>query len=56
MLKTEKIEATKVSAIHCYSCGEKFPRLGLLPNSDVNGLTFRCKRCGELNLVTAKSE
>lgn len=54
MLKIEKTEPTKVSAMHCYACGEKFPRVGLLPGSTVIGLTIKCKACGELNLVSAQ--
>lgn len=53
MLKIEKTEATKVSAIYCCACRGKIPRVGLLPGSTINGLTIKCKHCGELNLVYA---
>ena len=40
--------ASAVKKIACPGCGEKIPRIGLLRESKIQGLTFRCKRCGGL--------
>lgn len=46
MLKTTPAEAAEVTKISCPKCNEKVPRVGLLKGSKVEGLTFKCKRCG----------
>lgn len=53
MLKITKTEPAKVSSIHCPDCNEKLARVGLLVDSEIKGLTFKCKRCGGLYAVTA---
>ena len=49
--KTEKNEITKIV---CPDCKEKVRQVGLLKESKIEGLTFKCKRCGKL--WTVKSE
>ena len=41
--KTEKNEITKII---CHNCGEKLRGVGLEKESKVEGLVFRCKKCG----------
>lgn len=48
---TEKQEITKIV---CPDCKEKVRHVGLLKESKIIGLTFKCKRCGKL--WTVKSE
>ncbi len=48
---TEKQEITKIV---CPDCKEKVRQVGLLKESKIQGLTFKCKRCGKL--WTVKSE
>ena len=48
---TEKQEITKIV---CPDCKEKVRQVGLLKESKIIGLTFKCKRCGKL--WTVKSE
>lgn len=40
--------ASTLTKIACPECGEKIPRVGLLRGSKIEGLTFRCRRCGRL--------
>lgn len=54
MVKITKIESTLITPIKCPCCGAKVPRVGLLPESKIEGLSFRCKRCGELWKVKAE--
>ena len=42
---TEKTDVTKLV---CPGCGEKVKGVGLKPNSITQGLSFKCRRCGEL--------
>ena len=42
---------TEVSKIVCPSCGERVKNVGLLKDSRVKGLVFRCKRCGAYHEV-----
>jgi uncharacterized Zn finger protein len=46
MLKMTPAETAEVTKISCPKCNEKVPRVGLLKGSKVEGLTFKCKRCG----------
>lgn len=43
-------EITKIVCPHCH---ERLPRVGLLKNSNVKGLTFKCGRCARLWEVRA---
>lgn len=56
MLVISKTEPSRVTPINCPDCGEKLARVGLLHDSAVRGLTFKCKRCGELWAVTTGTE
>lgn len=44
-------ETSAVTKIVCPHCKEKVARVGLLKESKVDGLTFRCKKCGNLWLL-----
>jgi hypothetical protein len=48
MLTITPAPGAAITKIICPACNEKVPRLGLLPGSKVEGLTFKCKRCGAL--------
>lgn len=41
-------KVSDVTKIICPQCNEKVPRIGLKQDSKVDGLTFKCRRCGEL--------
>lgn len=56
MLKIIPTEACEVTRLTCHKCGEKVPRVGIKKDSHIEGLTFNCKRCGELCEVIAKTE
>ena len=45
---------SEITKIVCPNCNEKVPRVGLQKDSKVQGLTFRCKKCGRL--WTVKTE
>lgn len=49
--KTEKNEITKIV---CPECGEKLKGVVLLKDSKIEGLAFRCKKCG--TYLTVKTE
>lgn len=46
----------EVTKIICPDCGEKVKGVGLLKGSRVEGLVFRCKKCGAYKEVRSKSE
>lgn len=53
--QTEKItEKNGITRIVCPECGEKVKGVGLEKNSKIEGLVFRCKRCGTYHSVTTK--
>ena len=39
---------SEVTNLVCPHCHEKVPRVGIKKGSKLEGLTFRCKRCGQL--------
>jgi uncharacterized Zn finger protein len=39
-------DRTDITRIVCPECKEKVHLVGLLKGSKIDGLTFRCKRCG----------
>lgn len=41
----EKAEVTRLT---CRECGEKLRGVGLRRDSRIEGLSFKCKRCGKL--------
>ena len=45
---TEKQEITKIV---CPDCKEKVKGVGLLKDSKIDGLTFRCRKCGAYKTV-----
>ena len=45
-----------VTKLSCRACGEKLKNVGLLPHSNVQGLSFKCRRCGKLWEVNATPE
>ena len=45
---TERQEITKIV---CPDCGEKVKGVGLLKKSKIEGLAFRCRRCGAYKTV-----
>lgn len=54
MLEITPTEACAVKRLHCATCGEKLPRVGLKKDSHVDGLTFGCGKCGTVNEVKSK--
>lgn len=44
---------SEITKIVCPDCRERLPRIGLLKDSNIKGLTFKCGRCGKLWEVTA---
>ena len=42
---TERKDITKLV---CPECGERLRSVGLLSGSKIEGLTFKCRRCGKL--------
>lgn len=45
-------EVSDITKIQCPSCGEKVRSIGLLKGSRVDGLTFKCRKCGKLWRIT----
>ena len=41
-------EACKVTRLKCPECKEKLPLVGIKKDSQIDGLSFTCKRCGRL--------
>lgn len=56
MLMIDPIDPAEVTKINCPACGERLPRVGLLKGSHVNGVTFKCKRCGRIWEIKAEPE
>ena len=53
VVPAKKEEVTKII---CPDCGEKVKGVGLLKGSRVDGLVFRCKKCGAYKEVKSKIE
>lgn len=51
IVPAEKAEITKIV---CPDCNERVNSVGLLKTSKIEGLTFRCKRCGKIWKVTTE--
>lgn len=45
---------SEITRIVCPHCNEKVPRVGLTKGSKIQGLTFKCRKCGRL--WTVKTE
>lgn len=54
MLTIIPAEASEVTRLKCPECEEKLPRVGIKKDSQIEGLTFKCKRCGKLWGVKTK--
>lgn len=54
MLEIIPTEASEVKRISCPKCGEKIPRVGLKRDSHIDGLTFRCGKCGMFYEIKTK--
>ena len=48
MISVTSAQRQEVTRIVCPVCGERVKGVGLVRNSEVRGLTFRCARCGGL--------
>lgn len=48
MLNITPAEKSDVTHIVCPHCKEKLTRIGLQKNSKIEGLTFKCRKCGKL--------
>ena len=53
-LQIRKAERSEIVRLVCPHCGERVKSVGLLRDSKVSGLTFRCKKCQEIWEVTTK--
>lgn len=49
--KTDRKDFTKLV---CPDCGERLKGVGLLKDSRVDGLTFKCNKCGATWTVTTE--
>jgi transcription elongation factor Elf1 len=54
MLTITPIEKSEITKLICPKCNERVPRIGLLKDSTISGLTFTCKGCGGTFKVTTK--
>ena len=45
---------SEITKIVCPDCGQKVQNVGLVKESKIVGLTFKCKKCGKLWEVTTK--
>lgn len=48
MLIITPAEVADITKLSCPQCNEKVPRIGLHKDSQIKGLTFKCKKCGKL--------
>jgi hypothetical protein len=53
MIEIVPAEPGEIKRIVC-TCGEKLPRVGLKKDSKIDGLTFRCGKCGAFQEVKTK--
>ena len=49
--KTDRKDFTK---LECPDCGERVKGIGILKESKIEGLTFKCKKCESAWTVTTK--
>ncbi len=54
MIEIIPTEDSAVKRIACPQCVEKLPRVGLKRDSHIEGLTFRCGKCGTMHEVKSK--
>ncbi len=48
MLNITKAKESEVTKLVCPHCHEKVPRVGIKKDSKIEGLTFKCRKCGFL--------
>ena len=48
MLKIVPTDVSDITKVVCPHCRERVPRIGIKKNSRIDGLTFRCRKCGKL--------
>lgn len=48
------VQRQEITKIVCPDCGEKLKGIGLLKDSKIEGLAFRCRRCGAYKAVKTK--
>ena len=48
-MTVRKAPYAEITKIVCPECGERVRGVGLLKNSKIEGLTFRCKRCLQIS-------
>lgn len=54
MICIKPTDTAEITKLVCPHCNEKLPRIGLRKGSKIEGLTFRCRRCGLLWEVTTE--
>lgn len=54
MIEITTVEPSEVRRIICPKCGRKLPQVGLKKDSRIEGLTFRCGKCGAYQEVKTK--
>ena len=55
-MTVRRAPCTEITKIVCPDCGERLKGVGLLKNSKIEGLTFRCKRCAQIWEVQTDKE
>ena len=55
MLSYTAAEPSSITKLVCPVCKERVPRIGLLSDSRITGLTFKCKKCGRMWQVESDS-
>ena len=48
MIKITLTKASEVTKLSCPHCKERVPCVAIKKGSKLEGLTFKCKRCGSL--------
>ena len=54
MIEIIPVEPSEIRRIECPKCGRKLPQVGLKKDSKIDGLTFRCGKCGAFHEVKTK--
>ena len=52
-MKEEALKATEFTKLVCPKCNERVQRIVLAKGSRIDGLKFKCKKCGEFWRVTS---
>ena len=48
MLEIKEAERSEITKVACPDCHERVARIGIRKDSKIEGLTFKCRRCGKL--------